>query len=123
MNQTCLDICAERFKYYPIEINYYLNDGRDCSMVSEKLYDLIATFDSMVHVHPDILHGYFEQWAKLLAPSGILFVDHSGKGIKTSGFRTATTDKMAQKWVEDSGLVLLDQHFRNDHDCITIARK
>lgn len=123
LNQTCLDICAERFKYYPLQIGYYCNDGQSCEQLSGKQYDLIASFDSMVHVHHEILANYFASWAKLLAPNGILFIDHSGRGAKKEGFRTNVTAELAASWVLQNNLVLLAQPFRNNHDCVTIAQK
>jgi len=123
MNQVCLDICTQRFQYYTLPIRYFLNDGEDCSMLKGNEYDLIASYDSMVHVHPTILENYFRQWSELLAPGGILFIDHSGKGIKSPGFRTAVTAEMAKSWVENFGLALRAQIFRNNHDCITVASR
>lgn len=123
LNEACLNICKERFKYFPLPIGYHKNDGESLSMLHGKKFDLIASFDSMVHVHPVVLEHYFEQCADLLAVNGVLFIDHSGKGEKKLGHRTNVFSDEAMAWVDKFGLTLHNQLFRNDHDCITIAVK
>ncbi len=123
MNQACLDICLERFKYFPIELNTYVNDGQSCEMLAGHEYDLIACFDSMVHMHPEVIEGYVTQLGALLLPGGIMWLDHSGKGAREVGHRTAMTDGLMVEIGERAGLVLLEQRFRNDHDCITVFTK
>lgn len=120
MNRACLDICYERFRYYPIEIGYYENDGESCDMLPDREYDIIASFDSMVHMHPDVIQTYVAQLAPKLAPGGILWIDHSGKGIKELGHRTdMTAEKIAAVGIAE-GLAVLSQRFRNDHDCVSV---
>lgn len=121
LNEACLNICKERFKFFPLQISFYKNDGESLSVLQGKQFDLIASFDSMVHVHPEVLEHYFQQCASLLAPNGILFIDHSGKGESNSGHRTNVFAEDAAKWIQKIGLTLISQPFRNEHDCITIA--
>jgi len=86
-------------------------------------YDLIASFDSLVHVHPDIVHGYVRQLADRIVPGGILWLDHSGKGMREQGHRTdMTLEKMAE-FAQGVGLEIVKQTFRNDHDCISVLRR
>lgn len=123
MNQACLDICMERFKYFPIELNTFVNDGRSCAMLSGRDYELIASFDSMVHMHPDIIEGYINQLGALLVDGGIMWLDHSGKGAREIGHRTEMTDNLITAIGNRAGLTLVDQKFRNEHDCITVFTK
>src|SRR5690606_12643695 len=96
MNQVCLDLCKERFKYYPVKMDFYLNDGRDCSMIKNNTYGVIACFDSMVHMHPEIIENYVRQLGARLSKDGVLWLDHSGKGAKEGGHRTdMTAQRMA----------------------------
>jgi SAM-dependent methyltransferase len=123
MNQACPDICRDRFKYYPVEMGLFLNDGRNCETLGDRTYTLIACFDSMVHMHPEIIDGYVKQLGGRLSDRGVLWLDHSGKGPKEIGHRT---DMTAQRMVEigvSHGLALVEQRFRNDHDCVTVFRR
>jgi SAM-dependent methyltransferase len=120
MNAACLDVCRERFKFYPIEMGFFQNDGKSCSVVSGNSYSLITCFDSMVHMHPDIIKGYVDQLARCLEPKGILWLDHSGKGKRDAGHRTEMTPETMARFGLGAGLKLVNQTFRNDHDCISV---
>jgi hypothetical protein len=123
MNQACLDICKERFKYFPMDINYYLNDGQSCEILGAKSYSFIACYDSMVHMHPEVISGYVNQLKERLAPQGLMWLDHSGKGSREIGHRTNMDDRQMREIGESANLELIDQTFRNDHDCITVFKK
>jgi len=122
LNQACIDICQERFKYYP-NIRYLVNDGMSCDVVQDRDFDLIASFDSMVHMVPPVVESYVADFAGRLASGGLLWLDHSGRGERTTGHRTAMTDALMAEFAEDNGLKVVAQHFRNDHDCISILEK
>jgi SAM-dependent methyltransferase len=124
MNQACLDICKERFKYYPIEMRFYCNDGKDCSVLGEaREFDLIACFDSMVHMHRDIARGYLYQFSKLISKGGTIFLDHPGKGARSAGHRTDIYKDDIVDWAREFGLHLVSQEFRNKSgDCISVLR-
>ena len=55
--------------------------------------------------------------------NGLLWLDHSGRGPKTRGHRTAMTDEMMRAFAERYGLTVIAQHFRNNHDCISVLQK
>jgi len=121
MNQACLDVCEERFKYYPTPITMHCNDGTSLSMV-EGEYDVIACYDSMVHMHPDVAAGYVAQMAKLLASDGFIWLDHSGRGQRDRGHRTDVTADSMAGYAAAASLELASQEFRNDWDCISVLR-
>lgn len=85
MNADCLAICRERFTYRPLPMRFFQNDGMSCQIITDRDYDLVASFDSMVHMHPDIIQSYVHQLSTKLARNGILWLDHSGKGLRESG--------------------------------------
>jgi ubiquinone/menaquinone biosynthesis C-methylase UbiE len=122
LNQACIDICKERFKYYT-HIEYFVNDGVSCDMVPDNTFDLIATYDSFVHVEPAVIREYLRQFVSKLVPGGIIWIDHSGRGERELGHRTAMTDKLMMEYASEFGLKVITQRFRNDHDCISILQK
>ena len=122
MNEACLTLCRERFKYYR-NMEFVLNDGTSCADVPRKEYDLIASFDSMVHMSPPVIERYVEQFADLVKPGGILWLDHSAKGQKQSGHRSSMTDREMRACAERFGLEVVAQPLRNDHDCISVLRR
>lgn len=123
MNQSCLDVCEERFQYMPTPIRYYVNDGRSCEMLEDSDYELIVCYDSMVHMHPEIIESYVSQLADRMAPGGIIWLDHAGLGANDVGHRTDMTPEKMSEYFESSGLEVVSQDFRSHRDCISVGRK
>lgn len=122
LNPVAIEICRDRFRHIPRDVEFIVNDGASLSAVSGKAFDLVASYDSLVHVHPDVVKGYLEQAAELLVPGGLVWLDTSGKGQRDKGRRTGVTSTLMSKWSSEAGLEVVDQIFRNDWDCITVAR-
>jgi len=124
MNQACLDICEERFRYIPTPMRFYLNDGEACDMLEpDARYSVIACFDSMVHMHPDIIDGYVRQLSAHLAEDGVMWLDTSGKGAREQGHRTDMTEARMAEIASSHRLEVVEQTFRNDHDLVTVLRR
>ena len=123
LNEVPIDICRERLKYYPNDVSYIVNDGKSLADATGREYDLVVSYDSLVHVHPDIVRGYMSQSLDLLRPGGIMWFDHSGKGSNEKGRRSAVTGELVAKWTEELGARLLEQTFRNSWDCLTVLEK
>lgn len=123
MNQEPLDICAKRLRYYLNDVRFIRNDGISLASVSDKTYDVVASYDSLVHTHPDIVHAYIEQAFNLLNTGGLLWLDHSGRGIKEQGMRSDVSDNQVLAWGLNLGFQVEAQIFRNDWDCISVFRK
>jgi ubiquinone/menaquinone biosynthesis C-methylase UbiE len=121
MNEACINLCKERFKYYD-SISYYVNDGMSLEKVKDKKYDLIASYDSFVHIEPAIIQKYVAQMSKLLSKDGIIWIDHSGKGETDAGHRTSMTDELMKQFAKENGLKVISQNYRNGHDCISILQ-
>lgn len=122
LNEACIKLCRERFQYYT-HIEYLTNDGRGIPMVPDSQYDLIAVYDAFVHVEPEIIRGYVRDMVRKLVPGGLAWIDHSGKGKREAGNRTAMTDAVMRDFAAEAGLAVEAQHFRNEHDCISVLRK
>lgn len=123
MNQSCLDVCLERFKYVPTTIRTFLNDGQSCSMIEDSDYDLIVCYDSMVHMHPEIIENYVVELGQRLAVGGIIWLDHAGKGAEDRGHRTDMTPSLMATYFDTAGLEVVEQRFRNHRDCISVGRR
>lgn len=123
LNEAAIDICRDRFQYFPDAVEYYVNDGQSLECVAHREFDVVASFDSLVHVHPDIVRGYLQQAAELLRAGGIVWFDTSGKGERSHGHRSGVTAELMAEWAEEFGLEMVEQNFRNEWDCITVLRK
>jgi SAM-dependent methyltransferase len=123
LNAAAIDICRERFAVLPIPIEFVVNDGQSLAAVEGGPFDLVACYDSMVHMHPDVIRRYVAQLPALLVDGGTAWLDHSGKGKRSSGARTAMTAELMGGFAADAGLVVNEQVFRNDWDCISVLTK
>ena len=120
LNQACIDICQERFKYYS-HIDYHTNDGISCAMVPDNTYDLIASYDSFVHIDPPIVYSYLEQFRSKLINNGLVWLHHSGYGEDSRGHRTAMTSDLMKKFAEELGYQIVAQQLFYI-DCVSVLR-
>lgn len=124
LNAVPIEICRERLKYYPNDdVTFIVNDGRSLEEAAGREFDLVVSYNSLVHVHPDIVRGYMQQSLELLRPGGIMWFDHSGKGASEKGRRSAVTDELVAQWTEELGARLLDQTYLTSWDCLTVLEK
>jgi SAM-dependent methyltransferase len=79
LSAKCIDACKQRFAA-DSRIHYFVNDGKDLSMLPERAFDLVFSFDSLVHAEADVFESYMPQLAKLLRPDGVGFLHHSNSG-------------------------------------------
>jgi SAM-dependent methyltransferase len=123
MNPEGIEICKQRFQYFPTTISYHVNDGRRLDMLEPESADFIVCFDSMVHMHPEIIENYLVQMAEIIRPGGVVWLDHSGKGAKSVGHRTDMTAVRMAEIAATVGCHVLSQQFRNDWDCISVIQR
>lgn len=123
LNEAAIDVCRERFRYYPTPITYVTNDGASLGVVQDSDFDVLVCYDSMVHMHPDIVQSYVSDLPTLLISGGFAWLDHSGRGQREAGHRTAMTRELMSDFAEEAGLIVESQPYRNDWDCISVLRK
>jgi 2-polyprenyl-3-methyl-5-hydroxy-6-metoxy-1,4-benzoquinol methylase len=75
LSANCIEACRRRFAA-DSHIHYHVNDGSSLAMVPAG-FDVIFSFDSLVHSEIDIIDAYLAQMAGLLAPDGVGFLHHS----------------------------------------------
>lgn len=78
LSPNCIAACRQRFAA-DAHITYHVNDGYSLAMVPGH-FNVIFSFDSLVHVEIDIIDGYLAQIGGMLARDGICFLHHSNLG-------------------------------------------
>jgi len=78
LSEECIEYCRKNLRSPNVE--FILNDGKSLNDVSDKRYGFVFSFDSLVHVDPDILNHYISQILKLLNEDGACFIHHSNFG-------------------------------------------
>lgn len=75
----CIEACRSRFAADP-HVRCHVNDGRSLEMIPNGSIDFVFSFDSLVHVHREILEAYLVQLAEKLTKEGRGFIHHSNLG-------------------------------------------
>ncbi len=131
ISRKCIDACKKRFARYE-KAKFFVNDGRNLECASDVKYNLIISFDSLVHADPEVLERYIEQFIKMLAPYGVVFIHHSNFGsldkskVKNDHWRDeSVTAEMVEKFISLSGGKLLTQEIvywggSIPNDCFTL---
>lgn len=76
LSPTCIEKCRERF-FSASHAKFEINDGLSLAAAPDGSFDLVFSFDSLVHVEIDVLQAYIPQILNKLAPNGIAFIHHS----------------------------------------------
>lgn len=91
--ETAVAHCRERFAGDG-HVSFHVNDGTSLAMVEDRSIDLIFSFDSLVHAERDVIAGYLQEFARVLAADGVAFIHHSNIGAYEPG----TYDPHAIHW-------------------------
>jgi len=76
LSPTCVAECRRMFQSAP-HARFESNDGTSLDAAADGSYDLVFSFDSLVHAELEILEAYIPQILKKLAPKGAAFIHHS----------------------------------------------
>lgn len=123
MNAACIELCRERFRYYS-NVDYFVNDGMSVAMVPDSSFDLVASWDSFVHIEPEIIRSYLIGFATKLREGGTVWLHHSATGERKEGHRTAMTDLRMREFAKELNYQVLAQYYlAQGGDCISVLRK
>ncbi len=129
LSAQCVDACREVFAAAS-HATFAQNDGRVLDAAPAASFDLVFSFDSLVHAEIDILEAYIPQILQKLTPAGVAFIHHSnfrdaGKNLLNPHSRatSGSAARVAQMVEQHAGKVLVQELVNwGDpvlHDCIT----
>jgi hypothetical protein len=107
------------------------NDGLSLECAPAETFDLVFSFDSLVHAELDVLAHYIPQILQKLVPAGVGFIHHSnfltaGDILPAPHYRSATVsaDKVSKLITSHGGKVLVQELVNWGgtilHDCLTL---
>jgi SAM-dependent methyltransferase len=76
LSGKCIESCKSRFGNVS-HAQFLMNDGMSLDPLPDDTFDLVFSFDSLVHAEAEVLDSYIRQMLQKLAPQGIAFVHHS----------------------------------------------
>jgi ubiquinone/menaquinone biosynthesis C-methylase UbiE len=127
ISKKCLDLCKERFKNYD-NIKYFLTTGT-LESIQDNSIDYIWSYDVFVHINPTDIRTYLHDIRRILKPHGYGIIHHSGlydAKTREKGFRSFMTRELFASYVEQNGMILVEQSSNLAHipgDIITVLYK
>jgi ubiquinone/menaquinone biosynthesis C-methylase UbiE len=108
---SCVNFCRKRFAQFA-NVRFHNTDGRTLSVVSSGSVQFIWSFDSFVHIEPDIMELYMAEFARVLSPGGRCSIHHPGAPCpeqRAIGGRSELTAVLFASIARASGLRILSQ--------------
>jgi SAM-dependent methyltransferase len=109
LSAACIDACRTRFRNSP-HARFICNDGLSLDNAPDASFDLIFSFDSLVHAEIDIFQAYIPQLIRKLTPNGIAFLHHSNlkgfdnpEGINSHSRANSVSGRNVAKLITESG--------------------
>lgn len=72
----CVEACSERFAQRT-HARFVQNDGQSLECVAGNSFDLVFSYDSLVHAEYEVIAAYVAQIVPLLSATGVAFIHHS----------------------------------------------
>lgn len=119
----CVEACQERFGSDE-RFSAELTDGKS---LPEGEFDLIASYDSLVHADFDVIRSYFEQAPSRLRHGGIIAIHHANAPDPNCSRFYVSAELVGRLVSQIDGLEIMSQtlfRYTEDRfvDCFTTAR-
>jgi SAM-dependent methyltransferase len=130
LSPKCIDACRKRFSDFK-HASFFANDGQSLETIPKENYDLVFSFDSLVHADPAVLAAYIPQILNRLTSVGVAFLHHSnlleydGAIGNAHGRSVSVSADLVASFISNSGGKILVQEVVNwggEHfiDCLTL---
>jgi SAM-dependent methyltransferase len=129
LSEQCVAYCRGRFAFRP-DAAFHTNDGLSLAAVAGEQFDLVVSFDSLVHADMPVFEAYVPQILTLLKPGGVAFLHHSNLAAYPSvaEFQHRSTSVSAERVAGlvagHGGRVLVQELFNGGpavgYDCFTL---
>lgn len=130
LSEKCTDACRRTFADAG-HATFLTNDGRSLTETQDRSFDVVFSFDSLVHAEQDVMASYVPEILRKLSSIGVAFIHHSnlhayGNTIDNPHARgtTVSADIVAKLITHNGGTVLVQEvvNWGCDHliDCLTL---
>lgn len=115
LNENCIEACKIKFK--DKVKNYYINNGKDLSQISDNSLDFVLSWDSFVHMNQEVIESYINEINRVLKPEGIGWIHHSNleggqeDNFKNLGGRSNMTPKLMKEIIENQNMEVIHQEY------------
>jgi SAM-dependent methyltransferase len=109
ISEKCLELCKERF---PDKTNITYNLIKDVkfNFTSDNSIDFVFSYDVFVHIDKAQITDYFNEFARVLKPSGKIILHYSKIGDKFGEYRSRFTSEDMNELIANLDLKLLEEY-------------
>jgi len=136
LSPRCLEFCRTRFANNA-NVDYFLTTGTQLPKYASGAIGFVFSFDSFVHMSPEVIEAYMFEIARLLAIGGVGVIHHADIAAlatyrqREAGERSAVNRSIVRDLAEKSRLTVCRQFTYWDEenkfgcpgDAITLLRK
>jgi len=108
---SCVQFCRKRFAHLT-NVEFHTTDGRTLSLIASDSVQFIWSFDSFVHIEPDVTGGYMAEFARILSPGGRCSIHHPGTPSheqRVKGGRSELSVDLMARIAQARGLRVISQ--------------
>jgi len=112
LSPSCIEYCKKRLSDYH-HVRYFTTDGKSLSDIENDSIDFLWSFDSFVHMSPEVIQAYFREAHRVMRTGGKAILHHAGRrhGVLWLGFlkdwgkpgRNIYKALSMGKWGDDDG--------------------
>ena len=118
LSERCIRYCEERFAAQS-RAKFHRNDGHTLTALADGDFDLVFSFDSLVHADLDVIVTYVPQIIKKLRKGGVAFIHHSNlaefPGVEWQHRSTEVSAEKVEALIEShGGRTLIQEVFGGD---------
>ena len=128
LSAQCTEFCQTRFATHP-NATFHTNNGLSLAAVAQHRFNLVFSYDSLVHADLPVFEAYIPQILAILAPGGTAFLHHSNLAafpeVTEFQHRSTTTSAplIADLIQRHGGKILVQEMFNGGpnvaYDCFT----
>lgn len=78
LSPSCIAFCKSRLSSFE-HVRYFTTDGKTLAGVADDSIDFLWSFDSFVHMSPDVIQAYLCEARRVLRPGGKAILHHAGR--------------------------------------------
>jgi ubiquinone/menaquinone biosynthesis C-methylase UbiE len=108
---SCVNFCRKRFANLT-NVEFHLTGGRTLSTIASGSIQFVWSYDSFVHIEPDVTGGYMAEFARILSPGGRCSIHHPGtptREQRANGGRSELSAELFARIANANGLRVLSQ--------------
>ena len=106
--EKCINQCREIFGDNS-NAEFHVNDGRSLAFAADNSVDFIWSFDVFVHIEPEDIEGYLQEFRRVLKPDGVAIIHHGIIGNTVFEWRSSLTLQIFTGLLRKHDFTLIDQ--------------